>query len=88
MTSEQRIQAIENLLTEQLTPTFLQIEDNSAEHAGHASAGGGGHFTIHIASPAFEGKPLLQKHRLVYSALDELMGGEIHALSIKLQSVA
>ncbi len=83
MTPEQRVAAIEKLITEQLSPTLLEIEDNSAEHAGHASAGGAGHFTIHIACPAFEGKSLIQKHRLVYEAVDSLMESEIHALSIK-----
>lgn len=85
MTPEQRITAIENLLTEQLSPTLLEIEDNSAEHAGHKAAGGAGHFTVHIASPLFEGKSLIQKHRLVYDAVDSLMESEIHALSIQAQ---
>ncbi len=83
MTPEQRITAIETLLREQLSPTHLEIEDNSDEHAGHQSAGGAGHFTIHIGTPSFEGKSLIQKHRLVYQALDSLMQSEIHALSIK-----
>lgn len=85
MTSEQRVTAITTLLTEQLAPTLLEIEDNSAEHAGHTSAGGAGHFTVHIATPAFEGKSLIQKHRLVYDAVDSLMESEIHALSIKVK---
>lgn len=85
MTPEERVTTIETLLTEQLNPTSLQIEDNSAEHAGHASAGGAGHFTIHIACLAFEGKSLIQKHRLVYEAVDSMMESEIHALSIKVK---
>ncbi|MBT3310189.1 MAG: BolA family transcriptional regulator [Gammaproteobacteria bacterium] len=85
MTPEQRIEAIDALLTEQLAPSFLKIEDNSAEHAGHQSAGGAGHYTIHIAADLFEGKSLIQKHRLVYGAVDSLMETEIHALSIKLR---
>ncbi len=85
MTPEQRVITIKNLLTEQLSPSLLEIEDNSAEHAGHASAGGAGHFTIHISCSAFEGKSLIQKHRLVYEALGSLMESEIHALSIKVK---
>lgn len=85
MTPEARVEAIRTLITEALSPTLLEIEDNSAEHAGHKSAGGAGHFTIHIAASAFEGKSLLQKHRLVYSAVDSLMQSEIHALSIQLR---
>lgn len=85
MTPEERPAAIEALIRDALSPTYLEIEDNSAEHAGHASAGGAGHFTIHISAPAFEGKGLIQKHRLVYAAVDSLMETEIHALSIKVK---
>ncbi len=85
MRPEERIEAIWALLTEALSPTFLEIEDNSDEHAGHKSAGGAGHFTIHIASPRFDGESLIRKHRLVYDAVDSLMGSEIHALSIKIE---
>jgi BolA protein len=85
MRAQERPAAIEALLQERLSPTFVQIEDNSAEHAGHASAGGAGHFTVHIAAPAFAGKTLIQQHRLVYEALAPLMESEIHALSIRIQ---
>ncbi|HIJ22559.1 MAG: BolA family transcriptional regulator [Gammaproteobacteria bacterium] len=85
MTPAQRLFAIEDLLNQQLNPTSLTLEDNSAEHAGHASAGGAGHFTVHIASPQFDGKSIIQQHRLVYQALDALMETEIHALSIQVK---
>ncbi len=87
MTADERIRAIHALLTEKLSPIFLQIEDNSEEHAGHKSAGGAGHFTIHIAAPEFFGKSLIQQHRMVYGAVDPLMDGEIHALSIQIEKV-
>ncbi len=83
MTPTERIEAIHSLLTEVLAPTQLDIEDNSAEHTGHKSAGGAGHFTVHIASTQFEGKRLIEKHRMVYDAVAPLMESEIHALSIK-----
>jgi len=85
MSPAERIAAIETLLTEALAPTSLEIEDNSDEHAGHKAAGGAGHFTVHIASPQFEGKSLIQKHRLIYQAVDHLMESEIHALSIQVK---
>lgn len=85
MTPDERVRAIHTLLSNHLSPTFLEIEDNSDEHIGHKSAGGAGHFTIYIASDAFNGKSLIQKHRLVYDAVDSLMGSEIHALSIKIK---
>jgi BolA protein len=79
-----RVALIEQRLRAALTPTELQIIDDSAAHAGHAGArSGGGHFNVLIVSPVFDGKPLLQRHRLVYQAVDDLMKQEIHALSIK-----
>ncbi|BBP04306.1 BolA family transcriptional regulator [Sulfuriferula plumbiphila] len=61
----------------------LDIEDESAQHAGHAGArSGGGHYRLHIVSAAFKGKTTLARHRMVYDALGELMHHQIHALSI------
>jgi acid stress-induced BolA-like protein IbaG/YrbA len=41
------------------------------------------HFTARIVSATFAGKRPLQRHQLVYRALGDRMGGEIHALSIE-----
>ena len=79
-----RIEQIREKLTAALSPVSLKIEDDSHLHAGHAGArGGGGHYTVHIVSTAFEGKAPLARHRQVYDALDDMMQKEIHALSIK-----
>ncbi|MFN8578369.1 MAG: BolA family protein [Candidatus Sericytochromatia bacterium] len=48
--------------------------------------GGGNHLRIEIESKDFEGKTLIQQHKLVHEILDHEMesrGGFIHALSIK-----
>ena len=75
---------IEERLRAALGPQRLEIEDESHKHAGHAGArSGGGHFNVTIVAPAFEGKTLIQRHRMIYEALGEAMQGEIHALSIK-----
>ncbi len=67
-----------------LSPTQLDITDDSASHAGHAGAqSGGGHFYLTIVSDNFAGLPTLKRHRLVYDALGSMMQREIHALSIK-----
>ncbi len=45
--------------------------------------GGGGHFEIEVISKAFEGKRMLQKHRMVLQAIKELMAGDdapVHAV--------
>lgn len=80
----ERVKLIENRLKAALNPNFLAIEDESHEHSGHASArqSGGGHFHITVVSSLFEGKALLARHRLVYNALEGLIGPEIHALQI------
>lgn len=83
MSAEQRIEYIRENLNEKLSPLSLEIIDDSHLHAGHASAKGGGHFTVNIVSNAFKDKKLLARHRLVYAALEEGMKQEIHALSIK-----
>ncbi len=69
-------------LTSALAPAQLEIRDDSALHAGHAGAREGGHFHVTIHSAQFAGLAPLARHRLVYAALGDLMGGGIHALSI------
>jgi BolA protein len=67
-----------------LAPESVQIEDESAQHAGHEGArGGGGHYRLTLVSAQFAGRPLQARHRLVYEALGPLMHREIHALSIQ-----
>jgi BolA protein len=80
----ERVDMLRTRLTEALEPTRLEIIDQSAAHAGHEGAkGGGGHYVVTIASAAFAGLPLLKRHRLVYAAVGEAMKDEIHALSIR-----
>lgn len=68
-----------------LAPLELAIEDDSARHAGHpGAAGGGGHYNLRMMSPRFEGKSRVERHRLVYHALADLMQREIHALAMVL----
>lgn len=79
-----RVAAIRERLTNQLQPTQLDIIDESHLHAGHAgAASGAGHFVVTIIAETFNGKSLIEQHRLVYQAVDDLMKTEIHALSIK-----
>lgn len=71
-----------------LSPTRLELEDESARHAGHAGAAPGGntHWRLRIESAAFAGKPTVARHRMVYQALGELMQHPIHALAISARS--
>ena len=67
-----------------LEPTVLEIIDESHKHAGHAGArGGGGHYVLNIVAAQFSGNNTVARHRMIYSALGELMKREIHALTIQ-----
>ena len=67
-----------------LRPTVLEITDESHKHAGHAGArDGGGHYVLNIVSAQFAGKHTVTRHRMIYSALGEMMKREIHALTIQ-----
>ena len=71
----ERLQALE--------PTRLEVRDDSHNHAGHAGAADGrGHFSVLIVSKRFAGMRQVQRHRLVYEAVGDLMVTDIHALSI------
>ncbi len=70
-----------------LRPLALAIDDDSARHAGHEGAkGGGGHYRLRMVSRCFDGLPRLARHRLVYHSLGALMQCEVHALSLVLQT--
>ena len=78
-----RIEHMQTLLAT-LAPSHIEIVDDSHLHAGHEGArSGGGHYTLHIISEQFSGKSTLARHRMIYSALGEMMKQEIHALNIK-----
>jgi BolA protein len=78
-----RSERIRERLQAAFQPVLLEVEDESAQHRGHAGAASGrGHFRVHIVAEAFRGMAPLARHRAVYAALDELMQTEIHALAI------
>ncbi len=64
---------IERLIKESLPDAVVRIED---------LAGDGDHYRAHIVSEAFRGKSRLQQHQIVYQALGQRMGGELHALAL------
>ncbi len=78
---------IHERLTERLRPTALEVIDESALHAGHAGAspsGQGSHIRVRVASPLFTGIGRVQRHRLVYDALQDFIDQGLHALAIEL----
>jgi BolA protein len=75
---------IEDKLRAALSAVFVEVIDESHLHAGHAGArSGGGHFRATIVSERFEGLSPVKAQRVVYEALADEMGGEIHALSMR-----
>lgn len=81
---EDREALIRRELEKHFQPTELLIKDQSQLHAGHAGARDGkGHFDVTIVSTAFDGVNRLQRHRMVYDALSQLIETDIHALRIK-----
>ena len=78
-----RVQAIERALNEGLSPARLLVKDQSHLHAGHAGAQDGrGHFEVIVVSSAFAGKSRIERHRMVFAAVGDLMQTDIHALSV------
>lgn len=75
---------IRSKLTAALSPSRLEIVDESHHHKGHAGARPKGetHFRVEIVSDAFRGKSRIERQRLVYAALAEEMSHDIHALSL------
>jgi BolA protein len=79
------LEAIHDKLTAAFRPSRLEVQDDSARHAGHAGArpGGESHFNVTIEAEAFAGQPKVARQRMVYRALAKELAGPVHALSVK-----
>ncbi|MDP9898842.1 BolA family protein [Variovorax ginsengisoli] len=77
---------LDAVLRSSLQPTYLEVIDESASHAGHSGAGVEGygtHFRVRVASPLFDGKTRVARHRLVYDALHFFIAQGVHAIAIE-----
>ena len=72
-------------LNSSLAPARIDLVDDSEQHRGHGgyNPAGESHFTLRIESPAFAGKSRVERQRMVYAALGDLMESRVHALSIR-----
>lgn len=72
-------------LNSALSPTQIELTDDSEQHRGHGgyNPAGESHFSLRIESAAFAGKNRVQRQRMVYVALGDLMRERVHALSIR-----
>jgi BolA protein len=83
-------QQIRDILTTEFSPEKLEIIDDSSKHAGHSGADprGESHFSVLVVSKKFEGENRVNRQRLVYIALDQLLKHRVHALGLKTMTPA
>ena len=82
--SRNRVLAIRACLMAAFSPTELEVVDESYKHKGHPGARDGrGHFRVRIISPRFAGRKPIERHRMVFEALDKLLETDIHAISVE-----
>jgi BolA protein len=80
----QRTQAIKDLLRDRIETTHVEVTDLSARHASHQGAqSGGGHFSLVVVAESFRGLDRISAQRLVFTALEELMASDIHAITMR-----
>jgi BolA protein len=87
-----RAERIRAALTRAFSPTVLEVQDDSAQHAGHAGARAGGetHYSVLLVAAAFQGVSRVARARAVHSALEAEFGeaetGGMHALALTLRT--
>jgi BolA protein len=77
-------ETITRKLESALSPTTLDVIDESHLHAGHGGwrEGGETHFRLHVVADAFAGKSRVDRHRMVNALLADELAGRVHALAI------
>lgn len=85
MSNKERIQLITERLQTKFSPQFLEIQDDGAKHAGHASNHGAGYYTVIISADVLKNLSRPAQHRAIYAELNDLIPHEIHALSIQVR---
>ena len=68
---------IEELIIQSIPDAKVTIED---------LRGDGDHYSAIVVSKSFDGKSMLQQHKMVYESLKGKMGNELHALELKTKS--
>jgi BolA protein len=72
-------------LNSALSPASIELTDDSEQHRGHGgyNPAGESHFSLAVESEAFAGKSRVERQRMIYAALGDLMESRVHALSIR-----
>ena len=83
-------ETIKQKITDKLSPSILEVTDESHLHAGHAGAreGGESHFRLLVVSDQFEGLTRVARQRIINDILREELAGPIHALAMKTLTTA
>ena len=68
-----KLEEIESLIKTAIPDAEITIKD---------LAGDNNHYSATIKSKVFSGKSKIEQHKLVYKALGEKMGNELHALAL------
>tara|TARA_B100000959_G_scaffold106336_1_gene112157 strand:- start:1301 stop:1570 length:270 start_codon:yes stop_codon:yes gene_type:complete len=76
-------QKIKVMLEREFSPDKLIIKNQSQLHKGHGGYHDNSHFSIIITSSSFEDKSRIERHKMIYKVLEQLLESEIHALKIK-----
>ena len=74
---------IEQKLVEQIDLHHFELKDFTGRHLSHKQHDGGFHLEAVIVSDTFINKTLIERHKLIYTALGDLLKHEIHAFSMK-----
>lgn len=91
-TASSRADRIHAILTQAFAPVVLDIQDDSARHAGHSGAQPGGqtHYSVLMVSSVFQGLNRVARSRAVNTALASEFGppeqGGMHALALTLRT--
>ncbi len=81
--TQERVDRIRAYLQAEFAPDELEVKDDTHLHEGHAGAKEGkGHFRVRIVSDRFSNTRPIDRHRMVFQALGDMMDTDIHALSV------
>ena len=79
---------IKNKLISDINPTEISVINQSHLHKGHDGYSPNSHFRVKVISHQFKDKSRLDRHKMVYNSLSDLIESEIHALKIKAHTPA
>ncbi|MGC6508288.1 MAG: BolA family protein [Myxococcota bacterium] len=79
-----RVERIESLLQNELSPVLLNVVNFSHEH--NVPEGSESHIRVFAVSKEFEGLRVVKRHRLLYTLLKDELNGGLHALQLDLHA--